>query len=910
MMFLDFLARIANVKAVGLAAVSLDPRSDSGSHLTLLGHYLSILHLAFVKIWLKLLMKQSFRSLWSCRKTSIVSVALLLGCSVALPAQAQLLTGFKSTDVVTTYTDDLWKPSDETPNKEAEDVTDSSVEIFLENLYESDQQTPEQKGDSNTQVAQAVQVQANPVLTTPRLTVPSAHVQNHQPVLIQAPSPLSQNTDASPVDLQADDLVHNEQTQIITASGNVILLQAGRELRAERVSYNLKTDEVFAEGNVVLTELNGDQHFANEVQLNEKLKNGFVKGLKSFLSDGSRFIADEGQRQDGNTTIMEDAIYTACKACEGDPDKAPIWQIKAGKVIHDQEAHRISYRNARFEVLGVPVAYTPYFSHPDGTVKQESGFLIPSFGFRTELGAFLGTEYYIAIDETQDATVGVVAFSDEDPLGTAEYRKRWDNASLQLEGSVTSSDRKDSEAGVKVTKSSEVRGHIFGEGLWDINEKWRAGLDVAWASDDQFLRQYDIDGEDVLQNKLYVERFSGRHYAQANLQTFQDLRVAEQQIDQPEVLPEIEASFISEPGAVPVVGGRWLAEGSFLGLRRSGRDQDMNRLSGELGWQRRMVSDYGLLTTIDASARSDFFSVRDRDLAVQDPTLDSDETAARFFPQVHVQSSYPVVKNFSKTQINIEPTIALTIAPDINDRNDDIPNEDSQDVQLDTTNLFEPNRFSGKDLVEDRSRVTYGLRTGLYDHEGNQIEAFLGQSIRFNKDNNPFPAGSGLDVQESDIVGQVSFDYENPNDDRNTYGFDYIFQLDGRTLNSERHEVDAFANWNRLSLSANYLFATALDGTDILEGRDQLNSNASLYLNKNWRANIGGVQDFGENDGLRKAYVGLDYLGQCLFLSLTGVRNLTDDISGDSSTDILFRIGLKNLGEFPETPFHVDPCDN
>ena len=48
---------------------------------------------------------------------------------------------------------------------------------------------------------------------------------------------------------------------------------------------------------------------------------------------------------------------------------------------------------------------------------------------------------------------------------------------------------------------------------------------------------------------------------------------------------------------------------------------------------------------------------------------------------------------------------------DVVDR--DIPNEDSNDVQLDPSSLFEPNHFPGKDRLEDGIHATYGVRAGL-----------------------------------------------------------------------------------------------------------------------------------------------------------------------------------------------------
>ena len=37
----------------------------------------------------------------------------------------------------------------------------------------------------------------------------------------------------------------------------------------------------------------------------------------------------------------------------------------------------IYFEDARLEFFGMPVAYMPYFSAPDPTVKRKSGFLMP-----------------------------------------------------------------------------------------------------------------------------------------------------------------------------------------------------------------------------------------------------------------------------------------------------------------------------------------------------------------------------------------------------------------------------------------------------------------------------------------------------------------------------------------------------
>ena len=699
-----------------------------------------------------------------------------------------------------------------------------------------------------------------------------------------------------PVDLSADSLFHDEDKQIITASGNVMMVQDGRILRADEVEYNLAKDTAIARGHVVLNEVNGDIHYAQEVEFNDKLKNGFVKGLKSYLNDGSRFMAEEGTRTGGTRTEMEHAIYTPCDPCKNNPEAAPVWQIKASEVVHDEEDHRISYKNARFEVFGVPVAYTPYFSHPDGTIKRKSGFLAPVLGYKSNLGMFAGGRYYWDIMPSMDATFGAIAMTDESPIGFMELRKRWENAELTLSGAVTESDHIEEVNGVETLQKDDLRGHFMADGLWDINDKWRAVLNTEWVSDDQYMNQYnlrefDLSGENVLESEVYLERFSGRNYAVGRFLTFQDIRVDDKE-DQPEVLPEIIASFKGEPGAIPVLKGQWGIDTSFLGLQREGGDQDMNRFSVEGSWNRRLVSDYGLLTKVQASVRGDAYSTRDRLVAVSTPGQQSSTEATRLYSNLYMENSYPLVRDFENAQLMIEPVVSLSLGTDV-DVNNNIPNEDSQDVQIDASNLFEINRFSGLDRIEDRSKVTYGLRAGLYDYDGGHIEVFGGQSYRFSEGDNPFPDGSGLNEQRSDVVGQVLAMYGSK------YSLNYRFQLDSDTLSGQRHEVDASADWETFSLGGSYLFAQALEGTDISEDREQLKSYARYKIGEDWRLRTGGTYDFGkEESGLRKAYFGVDYFGQCVSLSVVGQRNYTDDASGESDTEIIFRIGLKNLGEF------------
>lgn len=357
------------------------------------------------------------------------------------------------------------------------------------------------------------------------------------------------------------------------------------------------------------------------------------------------------------------------------------------------------------------------------------------------------------------------------------------------------------------------------------------------------------------------------------------------------MLPEIEASFIGEPNSVPILGGRWKVDASLLGLVRDDDEQDVNRLYASLGWQRNVTFDLGFVSTFRAHVESSLYNVNDRTGSQDNNDIKGNSSQSRGFGYIHAETRYPLVKEVNKAKIVIEPVAALTLSPDVEEEN--IPNEDSGDVQIDALGLLNPSRFPGVDGIEDRSHVTYGLRSGIHGEDGSFGEVFIGQSFRFDEDDNPFAVGSGLDDQSSDVVGEVKGNY------KGKYRLDYRFQMDNENLASQRHEVDVSARINKLQLSSQYLFARAISGqtTDADESREQIVNAASYFIDDNWRIRGSARHDLGDDPGLREAALGIDYTGQCISVSLTGERTLTDDVSGDNGTEIFLRIGFKNLGE-------------
>jgi LPS-assembly protein len=697
----------------------------------------------------------------------------------------------------------------------------------------------------------------------------------------QTELPIEQPDADEPVVISADDLVFDEALGMVVASGNVEISQGQRILRADRVTYNQRTDIVTASGDIVLAEPSGEVIFADYAELQGDLADGFVRDVGILFTDDSRVAANAGLRRAGRVTEVERGVYSPCEVCPEDPDAPPLWQLRAARVTHDTETRDVEYQDAYLEMFGVPVAYTPYLSHPDPTVERRTGFLAPSFGFTDDLGGFIIVPYYIDISPEQDTTLRAGATTQAGPVLRAEYRRRFSNGALSVDGSINRSERVVDETPGDEDSGERFRGHFFGNTRFDLSEHWRVGGTWRVVSDDTYLDIFNITGEDVLRSRGFVEGFYGLSYYGLEAYGFQDLRPrAETQGD---IAPVVTANHVSEPGSL--FGGQWYVDANALNLVENPEQTRRFSLAG--GWQRELYADFGLVTDLSAQVRGDVYWVDDLENP-DDPTAPrEDSVASRLYPFIHAVSRYPLVRQTGSLQQLIEPIVAFTASASLDDE-DDIPNNDSLVVEFDEINLLSVNRFPGFDRVDEGIRATYGLRAGLFHTEGGSATAFLGQSYRFDDDTD-FEEGSGLADNGSDIVGRVSVQARQ-------YGnLEWRFRLDDTDFAARRSEVTARAGVPIFTAATTYTFVDGI-ATEDGEDREEIILGMSSQFAEYWSARASFRRDIAEEED-RNIGLGLTYRDECFTLGLGLVRDLTSDRDRSDGTSVFVTIGFRNLGE-------------
>jgi LPS-assembly protein len=702
-----------------------------------------------------------------------------------------------------------------------------------------------------------------------------------QSLKTQAKQAAGQADTSQPVLLTADEVTYDENLGTVTASGSVELSQGDRLLLADTVTYNQNADTVSASGNVSLLEGTGEVLFSNYVELRDAMKIGFVENLRLLLTDGSRFAANRAERYSGQKKVMDRAVFSPCQACKEDPNRPLLWQIKAIKVVHDEQRREIQYEDAVLEMFGIPVFYSPYLVHPDPTVKRRSGLLAPTLGLSSELGFIYGQPYFWAIDGSRDLELEPRYYSKEGGVIRGQYRQRFAKGAIDFKGSGAYIDNREGDA---ETGEKGFEGHADLEGRFDFDDTWRGGFDFEQSSRRTYIRRFRLDSKEVLTSRVYTEGFRERNYANISSYKFQGLRSGDDRSRSPIVAPVLNYNMVGEPDRA---GGRYQMDATMMSLTRE-TGADSRKLAVQTGWSLPYIAPAGDVYKLSATVDTDIYYANDPTASSSAVPTD-DETTGRIFPQLGLEWRYPFARRQQGYSQMIEPIVNLVAGPN-GGNPDELPNEDSQAFLFDDTNLFRMNRFDGSDRVTSGSRVDYGMKFGVYGDRGGSTSLMLGQSYRFYGDS-AFGTDSGLDEDLSDYVGRVHIQ---PTDHIDLL---YRFQFDRDSLEPRRNEFGIRLIWPAFAFYADYVLLDDQAQSSGFQDREQFDTAFSVRLLEHWSVTGRLVQDLSNNENkTRIAGLGLVYGDECISVGLEFERRDLQDEDLKPEDRVFLRVNFKYLG--------------
>lgn len=737
--------------------------------------------------------------------------------------------------------------------------------------------------------------------------------------------------------LEADTLTNDETTQILTAEGEVEGRYQDKTLRADKVEYNLSTGQVFAVGNVVLVQPDGSSQYADKIELSNELEAGTATDFVARLPDGgvtaARFVA---RGEDGEIELYN-AYYTACEVCEEKPN--PTWRLKARQVTQNNDARTVQYRDAVFELFGLPVFYTPYLAHPDPTQDRASGILTPFVGFSNQTGLNARLPYYWAIDDYTEATITPRVYSKVNPLLDVKAARQFHTGRIEVEGSLTHGSIFDNDgdsfddASLFVDPANapvgrNLRGHIFAKGLFRPTDFFTYGFGYQYTSDDNYLTRYNLN--DQRQTQGLYEGESSRNTSQGfivgqdestrvtlSAAAFQNRRDRVIEVtsgansglflfnetddgELPVIAPRLQVEHYL---ADPVLNGRLKATGDVTFLTRD-TGSDYTRGTAALDYSKTWIAPGGIEVKPFANVRADYYEIEpDTDIL---PGVDTN-TFNRTLGQVGADIRYPFIRLGEDVTWILEPRIQVTQSfgdaklDEFEEIGANAPlSEDAGNADLSASLLWQSNKSSGFDFWQEGTRIDVGGTLTADWGLDNSASFFLGQSFADTKGDSisglstadgGFLLGSGLEDDRSDIVGETSINLGRIFSSQTKLRFDEDtneFSRIDSTMRLKSKWVEAGARYFRLNNAVNPLISNAPP--------EEISGLVRFNFTDNWSASYRATRDL-DRDITQRQTFGIRYRDECTLIELLYRENSFNNDAIRDSSGLGIRISLLTLGD-------------
>ncbi len=665
--------------------------------------------------------------------------------------------------------------------------------------------------------------------------------------------------------LVADDLEVTTE-RVLIARGNVEVFQGNITLEARQITYDHDTDRLTFEGPLVMRDGEEVLILASDAEMDTDLRNGILRSARLVLDQQLQLAAVQINRVDARYSQLYKAVVTSCRICND--NRPPLWQVRARRVVHDQQEQQLYFDDAQIRILGVPILYLPRLRLPDPTLERATGFLAPSIKTSSQLSTGVKIPYFIKMGDHRDLLLRPY-LSPETTTLEFRYRQAFLKGRVDFIGAFSRDN----------LLPDEDRYFLFGVGWFNLPRGFQLNFDIEVTSDDSYLNQYAYSYKDRLDSAVTVSRTRRDEYIGADLIGIRSLRPNENEA----TLPTVVVDALYERRFFPKALGGELRFGLYphAHVRSStstvpGEGRDVARLTGYMQWLRGWTLAGGLRAEAQLGLAVDAFDTR------QDSFYGGSESRTYGYSAVTLR--YPLRRTDTGGVVQyLEPVVQLAWS---DGQSINVANDESGFVEFDEGNLFALSRFPEPDRREYGGVLAVGLNWARYDPNGWETFISLGQIFREDAIAD-FTRASGLDGTESDflLAGQI----------RSQSGL----SLGGRFLfddNFDFAKAEFRGAWfgNSLSLGGSYVWLVEDPGEDRFNAISELIVDGNYRFDRHWRLSGNWQYDF-EDDRSAIAGFGVGYDNECVSVDMSVERRFSELSSVEPTTNFGFTIALRGF---------------
>ena len=568
--------------------------------------------------------------------------------------------------------------------------------------------------------------------------------------------------DESPTYINAKVSKYQQEQQIATLAGDVVMRQGSMQAEADEANLYQAENRGELKGNVKIRD-NGSLVVGDEAQIQLDTGEARVDNAEYVMHKSHiRGNALYAKRAENAIIRLKDGTYTTCEPGSN------AWQLKGNNITLNPATGFGTATNATLRVKDFPVFYTPYIYFPIDD-RRQSGFLPPSFSSSSDTGFMLVTPYYFNLAPNYDATLYPRYMAKRGMLMEGEFRYLTKSSEGQFGGGFLSDQDDDRK---KQTDYKKDRWMINWQHKGGLDERLMTEVDYTDISDPFYFQDLETDqigvqSRDILNQRGTLTYRGDSYTARLNVHAYEMATIS--QITPYDKLPQVTFNGMLpfHPGGFDLSyeteavrferdllndtvrnkdgfldttagpNGRRLDENVF-GIARS----NGTRLNVAPAISLPMQASYGFVTPklkyvythydldLDGKGKQDLIDNPGRNELYGD--FKSNQN--RDIPVFSVDSGLYFDRNTQLFGTNyrqtLEPRLFYLYVP-YKDQTD-IPLFDTGENTFNYSSLFRDNRFSGTDRIGDENKLSLGVTNRWIEDNGFQRQRFsIGQAFYF-----------------------------------------------------------------------------------------------------------------------------------------------------------------------------------
>jgi len=281
--------------------------------------------------------------------------------------------------------------------------------------------------------------------------------------------------------------VQTWEGETVTLSGGVTIYYRDYIIRADRITYNRSTSELHAEGNLKITGGSSDAYITashGDMRLSMHTARFYdVNGSIGLRRSGRTVVYSTANPFLFSARVLLQTGEDSFKILDGTMTNCripkPDWQVIARSITVAND--KATTRNSYFKLLGVPILFLPYLSHPVEVTGRQSGLLIPVISNSTIKGLTVGEQVYIVLNRSMDMVLGTEYYSKRGFAPNGDFRYKGpglDHFTMRWNALY--------DRGVKIPPSTQLvdqgGADILADGRVDLTSATRAAANVEYLS--------------------------------------------------------------------------------------------------------------------------------------------------------------------------------------------------------------------------------------------------------------------------------------------------------------------------------------------------------------------------------------------------------------------------------------------